>query len=81
MKVKMYETVGRTGDYHLRVPLSGGKAGKGHAKTSNVQVFDSMERMIVKRFSFKVNDFVSKKKAVDEASFFVAKRLLDENAN
>lgn len=53
----------------IRIPTSGGKAGKGHNKTSTVQVMDG--NMLVKQFRFKVGDSESYRKAREKAKLFI----------
>ena len=49
----------------VRIPTSGGKAGKGNAKTSTVQVVDG--NFLVKQFRFVVADPESKQRAMQKA--------------
>lgn len=49
--------------YELHQPTSGGKAGKGNAKTSTIQV--RRHSLVIKQFRYKVgNDGVPRRKAV-----------------
>ena len=50
---------------------TGGKAGKGHNKTSTVQILDMECSTILKQFRFYVKDTVSKLKAFKKAKAFV----------
>lgn len=57
-------------EYTIRLARqTGGKAGKGHNKTSTVQVFQ--DSMIVKQFRFLTNDPESLKRATEKAKTFV----------
>lgn len=67
MSVKMYDNIEDIEHYRLRIPLSGGKAGKGHAKTSNVQVLNTKKGTLEKLFSFKTGDYLLKLKALNKA--------------
>lgn len=51
------------------LPKSGGKAGKGHNKTSNFQVRNGCQ--ILKQFRFKVGDFASRDSALVKAQAFI----------
>lgn len=70
MAVKMYVQIECIGPYKLRCPLSGGKAGKGRAKTSNVQVFNTNSGMIEKQCLFTVGDPLSKAAAIEKAKAY-----------
>lgn len=63
----------RIEDYVLYRPESGGKAGKGHNKTSSIQVRQG-DRM-VRQYRFKVNDYESCLKAIEKAEALVKWRL------
>lgn len=53
----------------IRHALStGGKAGKGHNKTSTIQVFDTETWCIVKSFRYTVGDRESYRTAVEKAN-------------
>lgn len=59
-------------EYAIRLARpSGGKAGKGHNKTSTVQVFRGS--CIVKSFRFNMNDRESLKAAMTNAATYVSK--------
>ena len=62
----MYDIIERIGGYTVRIPLSGGKAGRGHAKTSNVQVV-GWSPPYMKLFLFKTNNNESKADAIKKA--------------
>lgn len=61
--------IGERNGFELFVPTSGGKAGKGLAKTGSVQV----RRMgvIVKQFRFRCDDEGGRKGAVQKAAAYV----------
>lgn len=75
-KVVMYKRVTEIGDFILRIPLSGGKAGRGFAKTSNVQVIDSKNSIIKRRFKFIANNFASERDAVKSAIHYAQDLLI-----
>jgi len=58
--------------YEFHLPTSGGKAGKGHQKTSTIQVRKA--NCIVKQFRFYVDDTESMKVAVGKAKEFASCR-------
>lgn len=65
-------------DFILRIPLSGGKAGKdvngiSRAKTSNIQVYNKYFGRLYAQFSFKRHDQVSKEKAIERAKIYLTK--------
>jgi hypothetical protein len=65
MAVKMSGTNG----FELFMPTSGGKAGKGRAKTSSLQV--RRGGVIVKQFRFTCDDEASRRAAVAKAVAFM----------
>lgn len=64
--------------YTITVPTSGGKAGKGYAKTSNVQVRDR-QFCIPKMFQFNVGDAESIRAAARKAREWVDANPIDEH--
>ena len=56
--------------YECHLPTSGGKAGKGHQKTSTIQV--RKDNRIVKQFRFTIDDNESRKAAVAKAKEFAS---------
>ena len=52
---------------------TGGKAGKGHNKTSTIQVFDNETNCIVKQFRYSVDSTVSWKKALAKAKDYLSR--------
>jgi hypothetical protein len=61
--------IGEHESFEIFVPTSGGKAGKGLANTSNVQV--RRNGVIVKQFRFKCDDEESRKAALRKAGAFI----------
>jgi hypothetical protein len=55
--------------FEIHVPTSGGKAGKGNAKTSTIQI--RKDNVIVKQFRFVVADIGSKNRAIGAAKKFI----------
>jgi hypothetical protein len=53
----------------VHLPTTGGKAGRGNARTGSIQVRDS--NMIVKQFRFLWADAASRAKAIDGARAFM----------
>jgi hypothetical protein len=52
---------------------TGGKAGRHYNKTSTILIIDVMSNLgyiILKQFRFKINDKISKKKAIEKAEKF-----------
>jgi len=68
----MYENIATVNGLLLRMPLSGGKAGKGHAKTSNVQIMACSKNgsIRIKQFQFKTKVWGSKEIAIQKARVF-----------
>ena len=60
--------VGELNGFEFHLPLSGGKAGKGHNKTSTVQV--RRNDGIVRQFRFTTDDKASMKAACAKAKAF-----------
>jgi hypothetical protein len=69
MPVKMYTHLQTVDGFIMRIPLSGGKAGRGLAKTSNVQVYKP--GVCLKNFRFKIGDAISRQSAIDKAKDYV----------
>lgn len=63
--------VGELNGYEIHVPTSGGKAGKGRAKTSTIQV--RKDCMIVKVFRFTIDNASSRIAAMLSAKSFIKK--------
>jgi hypothetical protein len=61
--------IGELNGYEFHVPTSGGKAGKGHQKTSTIQV--RAGSVIVKQFRFVVADQGSRDRAIRKAKDYV----------
>lgn len=62
-------------NYVIQFPLqSGGKAGKGHNKTSTIQVVDPQCSVLMKQVRYTVNDAESRRKAIIKAMAFVDER-------
>ena len=57
--------------FEIHLPTSGGKAGKGHAKTSTIQI--RKDNVIVKQFRFVIADLDSKNKAIGAAKKYIGK--------
>lgn len=63
------ELIGELNGMQLVMPTSGGKAGKGRAKTISLQV--RKDGMIVRAFRFNVADLNSRSRAVAKAKEFM----------
>ena len=50
---------------------TGGKAGKGHNKTSTIQIFDMDTNCIVKQFRYDMNSIISHQKAIKKAQEYL----------
>jgi hypothetical protein len=59
--------------YEIRLPESGGKAGKGHNKTTSYQVL--CDGFILKQFRFIVGCPLSSKSAARRARLFIEDRI------
>lgn len=70
MKIADYE------GYEIYLPTSGGKAGKGKAKTCSLQV--RKNNLIVKQFRFNLADKQDRSAAIGEAKKFIANNKMTE---
>lgn len=71
--------IGEYRGYEFHLPTSGGKAGKGHAKTSNIQV--RKDSCILRQFRFRVDDPADRKRAADAAKKYVLELMITSSAD
>lgn len=69
------------GRYTIReAKRTGGKAGKGHNKTSTIQVYYKRYYIVVKSFRYTMNDMVSKERAIEKAVAFARQEIIKVNS-
>lgn len=67
--------IGDFGGFEIHVPTSGGKAGKYHAITSNIQI--RCDNRILKQFRFIIADSESRKSAMRKTKEWILNRRKD----